>query len=178
MGTTADKLNYLNGTKNAIMAAIEAKGVEIPTGTTFRGLAALIETISVGSDLFEIQGGELTFDEQTNSAAVVFDTPMENAPEMVIMYKISAMTNSMLCLALGVSSTTPPIASNSSSYRQVILNGSSQNYVSYQAIGIDQSGYLRNASAQGFSVNTLGHNRATLFGTYVYIAISLASNNA
>lgn len=48
MGTTADKLAYLNGTKTAIKNAIVAKGVEVPDGTTFRQYAEKIGEISGG----------------------------------------------------------------------------------------------------------------------------------
>lgn len=42
MGTTADKLEYLNDTKTAIKNAIVAKGVAVPDGTTFRAYSDLI----------------------------------------------------------------------------------------------------------------------------------------
>ena len=45
MGTTADKLAYLNGTKTAIKNAIVAKGVAVPDGTTFRAYAEKIGSI-------------------------------------------------------------------------------------------------------------------------------------
>ena len=45
MGTTADKLAYLNGTKTAIKNAIVAKGVAVPDGTTFRAYADKIGSI-------------------------------------------------------------------------------------------------------------------------------------
>lgn len=48
MGTTAEKLAYLDATKTAIKDAIAAKGVEVPEGTTFRGYAGLISGISTG----------------------------------------------------------------------------------------------------------------------------------
>lgn len=48
MGTTAEKLAYLNDTKNAIKDAIVSKGVEVPGGTTFRQYADLISGISTG----------------------------------------------------------------------------------------------------------------------------------
>lgn len=63
MGTTADKLAYLNGTKTAIKNAIVAKGVAVPDGTTFRAYADKIGEISGGggeewieySDINELQ---------------------------------------------------------------------------------------------------------------------------
>ena len=50
MGTTADKLAYLAGTKSAIREAIIDKGVNVPDGTTFRQYASKIASIQdVGS---------------------------------------------------------------------------------------------------------------------------------
>ena len=48
MGTTAEKLAYLDATKIAIKDAIIAKGVDVPEGTTFRGYADLISGVSTG----------------------------------------------------------------------------------------------------------------------------------
>lgn len=48
MGTTADKLAYLEDTKAAIRDAIAARGVDVPAGTTFRDYAARIGEISGG----------------------------------------------------------------------------------------------------------------------------------
>ena len=45
MGTTADKLEYLSGTKDAIKQAIVNKGVAVPDGTTFRAYAEKIGSI-------------------------------------------------------------------------------------------------------------------------------------
>lgn len=51
MGTTADKLEYLQGTKAAIKEAIVSKGVAVPDGTTFRGYADKIADIIDVPDL-------------------------------------------------------------------------------------------------------------------------------
>ena len=48
MGTTADKLAYLEGTKAAIREAIAARGVDVPEGTAFRAYAGKIGEISGG----------------------------------------------------------------------------------------------------------------------------------
>ena len=48
MGTTSDKLLYLQDTKSAIKDAIVAKGVTVPTGTTFREYATKIGDITTG----------------------------------------------------------------------------------------------------------------------------------
>lgn len=51
MGTTADKLEYLQGTKAAIKQAIVNKGVAVPDGTAFRGYAEKIGDIIDVPDL-------------------------------------------------------------------------------------------------------------------------------
>lgn len=48
MGTTADKLAYLEGTKTAIRDAIAARGVDVPESTAFRDYAGKIGEISGG----------------------------------------------------------------------------------------------------------------------------------
>lgn len=50
MGTTTEKLTYLQGTKDAIKNAIVAKGVAVPEGTTFRGYAEKIGEIQTGGE--------------------------------------------------------------------------------------------------------------------------------
>lgn len=50
MGTTTEKLTYLQGTKDAIKNAIVAKGVEVPEGTTFRGYAEKVGEIQTGGE--------------------------------------------------------------------------------------------------------------------------------
>ena len=54
MGTVSDKLAYLQGTKSAIKDAIVAKGVSVPTGTTFRDYATKIGGITSGGGGSEI----------------------------------------------------------------------------------------------------------------------------
>jgi len=48
--TTADKLNYLIATKNAIKQALIDKGVTVPANATFRDFATLIGTLTNTSD--------------------------------------------------------------------------------------------------------------------------------
>lgn len=65
MGTIAEKLAYLGETKSQIKAAIEAKGVTVPEGATFRDYAALIGGISGSSEpatytLFTQDGQQIT----------------------------------------------------------------------------------------------------------------------
>ena len=51
MGTLADKLNYLIGTKNAIKQAIIGKGITVNDNDTFRSYANKINSISTGISL-------------------------------------------------------------------------------------------------------------------------------
>ena len=49
-GTSADKLNYLLATKEAIRQAIAAKGVDVPESTTFRQYAGRIGEVQSGGN--------------------------------------------------------------------------------------------------------------------------------
>lgn len=42
MGTTAQKLEYLQGTKEQLKSILMGKGISIPSGTTFRGMVNLV----------------------------------------------------------------------------------------------------------------------------------------
>lgn len=61
MGTTAEKLAYLNDTKTAIKAAIVSNGIEVPDDTTFRSYPDKVNQIvgQFDSALDEIIGGEI-----------------------------------------------------------------------------------------------------------------------
>ena len=69
MGTTADKLQYLNDTKTAIKNAIAAKGVDVPDGTTFRAYADKIASIQDVSSL-PTQGAKTVTPATTEQIAV------------------------------------------------------------------------------------------------------------
>ena len=58
MGTTADKLGYLKGTKEAIRAAISAKGVSVSESDTFRSYANKISSIASGMQ--SLGGGDIS----------------------------------------------------------------------------------------------------------------------
>lgn len=57
MGTIADKLTYLNGTKNAIKDAIVAKGVAVSGTDTFRSYATKISEIPSGEVVYKKKYG-------------------------------------------------------------------------------------------------------------------------
>lgn len=48
MGTTAQKLEYLQGTKNVLKTQLTAKGVTVSSNTTFRQMANLVGNIQTG----------------------------------------------------------------------------------------------------------------------------------
>lgn len=83
MGTTADKLAYLNDTKTAIKNAIVAKGVDVPGGTTFREYATLISAISGGGggggsiDYFQGEVESVAVDEYINLFTITL--PIESS---------------------------------------------------------------------------------------------------
>ena len=51
MGTTAEKLSYLNETKQAIKTAIQGKGVAVQDSDTFRSYAQKIANIDTKPEL-------------------------------------------------------------------------------------------------------------------------------
>lgn len=61
MGTTAEKLAYLNDTKTAIKDAIVSSGIEVPDDTTFRNYPDKVNQIvgQFDSTLDEIIGGDI-----------------------------------------------------------------------------------------------------------------------
>lgn len=69
MGTTTEKLTYLQGTKDAIKNAIVAKGVEVPEGTTFRGYAEKVGEIPAGA---KIETVKVKFTRTKNTVSVMY----------------------------------------------------------------------------------------------------------
>ena len=56
MGTTAQKLEYLQGTKDALKTQLTAKGVAVPSNTTFRQMANLVGNIQTGTEIEYVTG--------------------------------------------------------------------------------------------------------------------------
>lgn len=83
MGTTAEKLAYLDATKTAIKDAIVAKGVEIPEGTTFRGYADLIAGISAGESI-TLETGTATTVDSGKFSTYTFTVPIENMQALFV----------------------------------------------------------------------------------------------
>ena len=74
MGTTAQKLEYLQGTKDALKTQLTAKGVAVPSNTTFRQMANLVGTIRTGQ-IVETKTVTLSSNGSTLSAAGFSFTP-------------------------------------------------------------------------------------------------------
>ena len=84
MGTIAEKLTYLEGTKSAIKDAIIAKGVEVADTDTFRSYAEKIESIEAGGSC-ESQSKEINITD--NGTRVV--TPDEG----YLLNQVTVTTN-------------------------------------------------------------------------------------
>ena len=76
MGTVVEKIQYINGTKEAIKKAIKGKGVEILDTDTFRSYAEKIESIGGG-------GGSDTFEAQLLLANVMNSGTLQTEEEIV-----------------------------------------------------------------------------------------------
>lgn len=173
MGTTADKLNHLIGTRAAIEAAIEAKGVTVPEGATFRSLASLIESIPTGGG-YDMAIGEVSFNSTKQSFSVVFDEAMHNAPDIIVICRTSGRVSNTFGAVIGVSADMGTIAG--SDYRQVAVCARTMtpSYVIYDFSAITATnGFIRSATASGFTYSGSSQYYYAN-GTYIYIAISLA----
>lgn len=68
MGTTADKLGYLKGTKDAIKSSISSKGVSVSDEDTFRSYAEKIASIQTGMQ--SLGGGVIPASTMSFSTAI------------------------------------------------------------------------------------------------------------
>lgn len=98
MGTTADKLAYLEGTKAAIRDAIAARGVDVPEGTPFRGYAGKIGEISGGGG-----GADVPLDPevlyQNCRPGDWLPLPEPNNDEMYLLLHVAEGTRSLLAFS-------------------------------------------------------------------------------
>ena len=81
MGTTADKLLYIQGTKEAIHDAIVAKGVTIATGTPFRSYATKIADIAGGSGGTQVEWTQEYYEEVMTANEWVKPTEWLSLPD-------------------------------------------------------------------------------------------------
>lgn len=54
-GTTADKLAYLNGTRDILKTNLIAQGMDVTSETTFRRMAELVSSIKYSQELVEVR---------------------------------------------------------------------------------------------------------------------------
>lgn len=137
MGTAADKLAYLTGTKDAIKQAIAAKGVDIPDGTTFRGYAEKINNIS--GMLSSYYKSVVIYSNPANwfinrgvdcVVAIIISTgggtsASISAIEALLAYKGGQMTGDNYTLTLSTDGTmaTVQLTGQTGSGRQVVFSG-------------------------------------------------------
>lgn len=120
MGTIAEKLTYLNGTKSAIKDAIEEKGVTVPAGATFRDYADLIGDIGGGA---QVAVG--TFNASTSGATKVTlgfrpkyllvtlaSSSFNTNPNGVTVFNTDFDANACLSCASSISKLSLPNATN------------------------------------------------------------------
>ena len=98
MGTISDKLNYLAQTKEAIMNAIIAKGVEVLSSDTFRSYADKIAQITSGGS-----GGGILCNINYGGYTTVIDNVKNNiSAEVVTIDNLSNRMVGSLCNNSGV----------------------------------------------------------------------------
>ena len=97
MGTTTEKLTYLQGTKDAIKDAIVAKGVEVPEGTTFRGYAEKVGEIPTG---VTTEWKKISVEGNSSGKFEIFniEIPIESQDQNVFIYYLN--TNAMFCIGI------------------------------------------------------------------------------
>ena len=121
MGTTADKLEYLDGTKSAIKQAIVNKGVAVPDGTTFRQYAEKINNISGMLSSYDRSGVANSFPANWFFSsgvdcvvAVIVSTGSGSTTNIsvrdaLLAYKGSQMTSDKYTLTLNTDGTTATV---------------------------------------------------------------------
>ena len=86
------ELARLTNAKNAIQAAIEGKGVTVPSGTLLDGMAALIDSIETGGGGAKIITGEFTLD--TAAAGVLIEHSLSEVPNFAYYFALKAPSTS------------------------------------------------------------------------------------
>lgn len=84
------ELTRLTNAKAAIQTAIEGKGVTVPSGTLLDGMAALIESIEMGSISNNIVSGSFTLAESLTTASPLYidvTFPKDELPLMYLVYE-------------------------------------------------------------------------------------------
>lgn len=107
MGTTTEKLTYLQGTKDAIKNAIVAKGVEVPEGTTFRGYAEKVGEIKMGGTP-EWKTISVSGKKEGKMTSYEIKIPIGSKNQSVIIYRV--FNGKMLCYGISTASISDGIS--------------------------------------------------------------------
>jgi hypothetical protein len=118
----ADKLGYLQGTKEGIKDAMEGQGIEIPPAATFRDYAAFIEGLSV-------EGREVTnvsnmpwHNPGTGLGGITWDDPMSEFNHLELT-DLANPQSAPVEIAPGVRRFEPPAGTRQYKIRTVFSNG-------------------------------------------------------
>lgn len=116
MGTTAQKLEYLQGTKDALKTQLTAKGVTVSANTTFRQMANLVGEIGPGTSTVTL------YSAKADTTAHYIGDNGSLQEEMVFAgnrVTLECYTNSLICLDSGSLKIVSGDASIVSSYSRV-----------------------------------------------------------
>lgn len=120
MGTTTEKLTYLQGTKDTIKNAIEAKGVEVPEGTTFREYAEKVGEIPIGA---QIETVKVTIEANGMGSGPVYYIDKELKPkqtednlESKSPIELEVLKDSVIFVNGGAGPSSGPASSNNGEY--------------------------------------------------------------
>lgn len=157
MGTIAEKLTYLNGTKTAIKDAIEEKGVTVPAGATFRDYADLIGDISGGGA--QVASGVFTF--SGTNVDKRFECGFRPKTIILLCGIYGGVTDANYRAAIYINENEKASAIRTSGTGSVAIYSNSNSPVAFTNFSIDSS---------GFTVNTSVAQQASR--TWMYIALS------
>lgn len=120
MGTTTEKLTYLQGTKDAIKNAIVAKGVAVPEGTTFREYAEKVGEIPIGA---QIETVKVTIEANGMGSGPVYYIDKELKPkqtddnlESKSPIELEVLKDSVIFVNGGAGPSSVPVSSNNGEY--------------------------------------------------------------
>lgn len=101
MGTTADKLTYLNETKNILKTNLINKKISVPSGTTFRQMAEMVNQIYSQKEYNITDNSNLSFPSKAKAGQFVISGNGGRLPN----YSFETVNGSLIPVAvdLGIS---------------------------------------------------------------------------
>lgn len=152
MGTTAQKLEYLQGTKDTLKAQLTTKGVTIPTNATFRQMANLVGNIQTGAEI------ETKIVELTDSTKVFTVSGFSFLPDCIMLFKCNNPGN--------YSNHIKSIIATPSEYRMA-----ANTYICPRYPNEDPAIYLTTTFSNGSVTFSAGTNLNFREASYMAIAI-------